>query len=60
MTNLVEKLHAYDCLQDFVNLVKLLANGIMSPLSIAFLLCLDVARLLSCKTTTQMRFRRAT
>ena len=29
MTNLVDKLHAYDCLQDFVNLVKLLANGIM-------------------------------
>ena len=36
MTNLVDKLHAYDCLQDFVNLVKLLENGIMSPLIIAF------------------------
>ena len=54
MTNLVDKLHAYDCLQDFVNLVKLLASGIMSPLIIAFLLCLDVARPLSCRTTTQM------
>ena len=30
MTNLVDKLHAYDCLQDFVNLVKLLANGIVT------------------------------
>ena len=32
MTNLVDKLHAYDCLQDFANLVKLLANRIMSSL----------------------------
>ena len=54
MTNLVDKLHAYDCLQDFVNLVKLLANRCISPLIITFLLCLDVARLLSCRTTTQM------
>ena len=60
MTNLIDKLNAYDCLQDFVNFVKLLAREIMSPLIIAFLLCLDVARLLSCRTTTQMRFRRAT
>ena len=56
MTKLVDKLHANNRLQDFVNLVKLLANGIMSPMIIAFLLCLDVAHLLSCTTTTQMRF----
>ena len=59
MTKLVDKLHANNCLQDFVNLVKLLANGTMSPMIIAFL-CLDVAHLLSCITTTHMRFRRAT
>ena len=60
MTSLLDKLHASNCLQDFVNLVKLLANGIMSPMIIAFLLCLDVAHLLSCTTTTQMRFQQAT
>ena len=57
MTKLVDKLHANNCLQDFVNLVKLLANGIMLPMIIAFLLYLDVACLLSGTTTTQMRFR---
>ena len=40
-----------------MNLVKLLASGLMSPMIIAFLLCLDLACLLSCTTTT---FRRAT
>ena len=60
MMSLVDKLHANNCLQDFVNLIKLLASGLMSPMIIAFLLCLDVACLLSYITTTQMRFRRAT
>ena len=60
MTSLVDKLHANNCLQAFENLVKLLARGLMSPMITAFLPCLDVAHLLSCTTTTQMRFRRAT
>ena len=39
--NLVEKLYTADCLQDFMLLVTQIADGQLSPLNIAFLLCLE-------------------
>ena len=58
--NLVENLYAAGCLQDFMLLVTQLASGKLSPLNIAFLLCLERARWQSLKSTTQMRFRDVT
>ena len=55
--NLVENLYAVGCLQDFMLLVTQLASGKLSPLNIAFILCLEHARWQSLKSTTQMRFR---
>ena len=58
--NLVENLYAAGCLQDFMLLVTQLASGKLSPLNIAFILCLERARWQSLKSTTQMRFRDVT
>ena len=41
-------------------LVTQLASGKLSPLNIAFLLCLEHAKWQSLKSTTQMRFREVT
>ena len=56
MRNLVQKLYRTQCLQDFILLVTQLADGSLSPLNIAFLLCLECAKWQSLKSTTQMRF----
>ena len=58
--NLVQKLYRTQCLQDFILLVTQLADGSLSPLNIAFLLCLEHAKWQSLKSTTQMRFRNVT
>ena len=58
--NLVKNLYAAGCLQDFMLLVTQLASGKLSPLNIAFILCLECARWQSLKSTTQMRFRDVT
>ena len=58
--NLVQKLYRTQCLQDFILLVTQLADGSLSPLNIAFLLCLERAKWQSLKSTTQMRFRNVT
>ena len=55
--NLVENLYAAGCLQDFMLLVTQLASGKLSPLNIAFILCLERARW---QSTTQMRFQDVT
>ena len=39
--NLVDKLHTAYCLQDFMLLVTQITDGQLSPLNIAFLLCLE-------------------
>ena len=44
----------------FVQLITHIAEGTMSCMNIAFLLCLDVAKLHSCVTTTAMHFCRET
>ena len=54
LRNLVEKLYTAECLQDFMLLITQIANGNLSPLNIAFLLCLERARWQSLKTTTLM------
>ena len=54
--NLVQKLYRTQCLQDFILLVTQLADGSLSPLNIAFLLCLECTKWQSLKSTTQMRF----
>ena len=51
--NLVQKLYRTQCLQDFILLVTQLADGSLSPLNIAFLLCLERAKWQSLKSTTQ-------
>ena len=56
--NLVWKLYTSCCLQDFILLVKQIANGNLSPLNIALLLCLEHVR--SLKSTTQMKYRDVT
>ena len=48
------------CLENFVRLVTSIAEGTMSCMNISFLLCLDVAKLHSCITTTAMRFHHET
>ena len=48
------------CLENFVQLVTNIAEGTMSCMNIAFLLCLDVAKLHSCITTTAMKFHHET
>ena len=58
--NLVKKLYRARCLQDFMLLVTQLANGKLSPLNIAFLLCLERAKWQSLKSTTQMKYRDVT
>ena len=55
--NLLENLYVAGCLPDFMLLVTQLASGKLSPLNIAFLLCLECAKWQSLKSTTQMRFR---
>ena len=60
LRNLVEKLYTAECLQDFMLLITQIADGNLSPLNIAFLLCLERARWQSLKTTTLMRFRPVT
>ena len=60
LRNLVEKLYTAECLQDFMLLITQIADGKLSPLNIAFLLCLERARWQSLKTTTLMRFRSVT
>ena len=58
--NLLENLYVAVCLPDFMLLVTQLASGKLSPLNIAFLLCLERAKWQSLKSTTQMRFREIT
>ena len=58
--NLIENLYVAGCLPDFILLVTQLASGKLSPLNIAFLLCLERAKWQSLKSTTQMRFRNVT
>ena len=58
--NLLENLYVAGCLPDFMLLVTQLASGKLSPLNIAFLLCLEHAKWQSLKSTTQMRFREVT
>ena len=58
--NLVWKLYTSCCLQDFMLLVKQIANGNLSPLNIALLLCLECARWQSLKSTTQIKYRDVT
>ena len=57
---LVDMLYSVGCLQNLVYLVKYIADGTMSSLNIAFLLCLGVAKFHSCVTSTVMRFRKET
>ena len=54
--NLVENLYAAGCLQYFMLLVTQSASGKLSPLNIAFILCLERTQWQSLKSTTQMRF----
>ena len=58
--NLLENLYVAGCLPDFMLLVTQLASGKLSPLNIAFLLCLECAKWQSLKSTTKMRFREVT
>ena len=58
--NLLENLYVAGCLPDFMLLVTQLASGKLSPLNIAFLLYLELAKWQSLKSTTQMRFREVT
>ena len=60
LRNLLENLYVAGCLPDFMLLVTQLASGKLSPLNIAFLLCLERAKWQSLKSTTQMRFRDVT
>ena len=48
------------CLENFLQLVTHISEGTMSCMNIAFLLCLDVAKLHSRITTTPMHFRKET
>ena len=57
MSKLVELLHDNSSLEDFMSLVTQLADGTLDPMNMAFLLCLDVAKLEKCQTTTSIRFR---
>ena len=58
--NLVRKLYTSHCLQDFMLLVKQIANGNLSSPNITFLLCLEHARWQSLMSTTQMKYRDVT
>ena len=60
ITKLVSILSNAGCLENFVQLVTHISEGTTSCMNIAFLLCLDVAKLHSCITTTAMQFRRET
>ena len=57
MKKLVEVLHDNSSLEDFLALITQLADGIIDPMNMAFLLCLDVAKLQKLQMTTSMRFR---
>ena len=50
--------YSVGCLQNFVYLVKYIADGTMSSLNIAFLICLDIAKFHSCVTSTVMHLRK--
>ena len=54
MHKLVEVLHENSSLDDFMSLVTQLADGTLDAMNMSFLLCLDVAKLEKCKTTTAM------
>ena len=56
ITKLVSMLLNVGCLENFVQLVTHIAEGTISCMNIAFSLCLDVTKLLSCITTIAMRF----
>ena len=58
--NLVEILYVAACLQDFMLLVTQLTSGKLSPLNIAFLICLKHAKWQSLKSTMQMKFQDVT
>ena len=60
ITRLVSVLSNAECLENFVEMVMHIAEGMMSCMNIVFLLCLDVAKLHSCVTTMAMRFHRET
>ena len=59
ITKLVSMLSNAGCLENFVQLITHIAEGTMSCMNIAFLLCLDIAKLHSC-VTTAMCFCRET
>ena len=60
ITTLVDVLFKYGCLEDFIKLVEHLAEGSLACTNIAFLLCLDRAKLQSCISTTTMHFCKET
>ena len=60
LTALVNVLYASNCLQDFMLLVKQLADKTLPVKNIAFLLCLDRAEWQSLTNTAGMRFREVT
>ena len=60
MTKLVEVLYDSSTLEDFVKLITQLSEGTLDTMNMSFLLCLEVAKLKSLKSTTAMRFRRET
>ena len=60
MTKLVEVLYDSSTLEDFVKLITQLSEGTLDAMNMSFLLCLQVAKLKSLKSTTAMRFRRET
>ena len=57
MKKLVKVLHDNSSLEDFMALITQLADSIIDPINMAFLLCLDVVKLQKLQTTTSMRFR---
>ena len=60
ITKLMTMLSNAGCLENFVQLATHISEGTMSCMNIAFLLCLDVAKLHSYITTTAMHFRKET
>ena len=60
LRKLLELLHKFKCLQDFMTLLELLVSGELSPLNIAFLLCLERAKWQECKNTSGMRYKAIT
>ena len=60
MSKLIEVLHETASLNDFIQLVTQLADGHTDLMNMSFLLCLEVARLQNCKSTTNMQLRKET